>query len=156
MAETVDLHRALAAAVPGVVSVSVGRRNNKDTWAVMLADGTRWAFGNPCPSVALEKASSIMSAFDFDAPQADDVKAEARRRILARFPEWKQANMTARGVELTLVLASGGQWSQQEQAEAAALQEACDWIKQVRAASDVLEAMSPIPADYATDARWPA
>ena len=30
----------------------------------------------------------------------DAVKAEARRRITQRFPDWKQANMTARGVEL--------------------------------------------------------
>ena len=30
------------------------------------------------------------------AARVDAVNAEARRRILARFPEWRQANMTAR------------------------------------------------------------
>jgi hypothetical protein len=30
------------------------------------------------------------------------------------------------------------------------------WIKSVRAASDAIEAMSPIPHDYASDQYWPA
>lgn len=89
-----------------------------------------------------------------NAPKADDVKAEARRRILARLPDWKQANMTARGVEL---LRKGEvNWTPQEQAEADAITAAWDWVKAVRLASDDIEAMTPIPDDYRDDGHWPS
>lgn len=83
------------------------------------------------------------------------VKFEARRRILARYPDWKQVNMTARGVALQDAWRLNSTWTDAEAAEAAALQSAWAWIKAVRAASDAIEAINPIPADYATDARWP-
>lgn len=86
----------------------------------------------------------------------DRVKVEARRRILARYPDWKQVNMTARGVELQDAWRQNGSWTETEAAEAAALQSVWAWIKAVRAASDAIEAITPIPADYAADARWPA
>lgn len=82
------------------------------------------------------------------------VKLEARNRILARYPEWKQANMTARGVEL-VNLRAGRAWTVEEQAEADALQAAWDWVKAVRSASDVIEAMTPIPADFRDAKYWP-
>lgn len=89
-----------------------------------------------------------------NAPKADDVKAEARRRILARLPDWKQANMTARGVEL---LRKGEvNWTPQEQAEADAITAAWDWVKAIRLASDDIEAMTPIPDDYRDDGHWPS
>jgi len=86
--------------------------------------------------------------------QIQAVKDEARRRILARFPEWKQTNMIARGVELTLAKLSG-EWKANEQAEAAGLQAAWDWVNAVRSASDAIEAMSPIPADFRDSKHWP-
>jgi hypothetical protein len=82
------------------------------------------------------------------------VKAEAQRRIFARYPQWRQANMTARGVKL---LRKGEpNWTAAEQAEAVALDVAWLWIMSVRAASDALEAMVPIPVDYIADSYWPA
>lgn len=134
-------------AVAPIAGVSIGRWDDKATWRIDFA-----------PEATAEQrgaAAVTLGAFDPDAVPPNYVKVEARRRILLRFPEWKQANMTARGVELTLVLASGGQWSPQEQAEADALQGAWDWIKQVRVASDALEAASPIPTDYTADSHWP-
>lgn len=83
------------------------------------------------------------------------VKLECRRRILERFPDWKQTNMVARGVELQDLWRQNAAWTAGEQAEADALTAAWAWIKATRAASDVIEAMQPIPADYADDARWP-
>ncbi len=91
-----------------------------------------------------------------DAEIVACVKMEARRRILARFPEWKQANMTARGVELQDVWRRVGSWTTAEQAEFNALAATWNWIKAVRAASDEIESMQPLPPDYADDARWPA
>lgn len=84
------------------------------------------------------------------------VKNEARRRILARYPDWKQTNMGARGLELQEIWRQAGAWTAEEQAEANALAAAWGWIKAVRAASDLIELMSPIPVDYAADVRWPA
>lgn len=81
--------------------------------------------------------------------QADAVKAEARRRIVAAFPEWKQANMTARAVEL---IRDGDL----EHADMVGLTVAWGWIKSVREASNALEAMSPIPLDYQDDSHWPS
>jgi hypothetical protein len=90
------------------------------------------------------------------ADQQQAVKDEARRRIIAAFPDWKQTNMVARGVELQDVWRRTGSWTTDEQVEADALQAAWDWIKSIRDASDVIEALDPIPADFDADARWPA
>lgn len=98
-------------------------------------------------------------------PTPDDlvakIKLRARFHILARFPEWKQANMTARGVELINLRALNGAWTAEEAAEAVALQADWDWIKAVRAYSDALEAQVP-PADdpealaaFDVSAGWP-
>jgi hypothetical protein len=89
------------------------------------------------------------------AARVGAVKAEARRRILARFPEWRQANMTARGVELLNIRVVAGSWTAPQAQEAGELGAAWDWIKAVRAASNAIEALAPIPADFASDTRWP-
>jgi hypothetical protein len=60
------------------------------------------------------------------------VKAEAQRRIEAKYPLWRQMN----------VLAEGGS------AEMSA------WIAGVRAASNRIEAMTPIPPDFQQDHHW--
>ena len=82
-----------------------------------------------------------------------EVKAEAQRRIYEILPDWKQRNLTARAAELALK--GAGSWTPDEQAEVAAGQALWDKIKAVRAASDVIEAMDPIPLDYTDDSYWP-
>jgi len=82
------------------------------------------------------------------------IKAEARRRILAVYPDWRQTNMLARGVELQDAWRQNGEWTVSEAAEADALQTAWNWIKSVRTASDELE-IDP-PYNYADDIHWPA
>lgn len=89
------------------------------------------------------------------APTADDVKAEAGRRINLRYPLWRQSNMNMRANELQEVRIAGGTLTPEEQAEADALKAAATWIKSVRDTSDALEAMSPVPVDYADNAYWP-
>lgn len=88
-----------------------------------------------------------------DEIRAAAVKFEAGRRILEKYPQWRQVNMLARSVELTR---KGVALTAEEQAEAASLEAAWAWIKSVRTASDAIEALSPIPADFASDHRWPA
>ena len=80
------------------------------------------------------------------------VKAEAKRRILHILPEWKQRNLTARATELAI---KGVQnWSLEEQTEVAAGQALWNQIKVIRAKSDALEAIDPIPVDYTDDKYW--
>lgn len=62
---------------------------------------------------------------------AGDVKAEARRRILAIAPEWRQLNAIRENE--TAIFES---------------------IDAIRAASDTIEAMDPIPSDYTADKYW--
>jgi hypothetical protein len=142
-----DLH-ALVSAVAPIVSVAVVDPADKKTWRVDFA---------PQASQAERAAAqAVIEGIDPDAPRSAHVKAEAGRRILARYPGWKQRNMTARAVELTFKVAQSGALSADEGAETAALQAAWDWIKAVRAASDALEAVAPIPAGFADDIHWPA
>lgn len=79
------------------------------------------------------------------------IKAKARSLILARLPEWKQANATARAVELiSLGQASGQEWE--------ALQAAWAWVKSVRDYSNTLEAQaaqSTEPLALDIDSGWP-
>lgn len=65
------------------------------------------------------------------------VKAEASRRIGAKYPSWKQINMIARGVELAETQAAR---TPIEAAEAQALLAAWAEVKAIRAASDAIEA----------------
>jgi len=88
------------------------------------------------------------------AVTAEMVKGEARRRILVQYPEWKQANLTARMVELNKIRAEAGSWTTAEQAEVDAIQGAWDWVKSIRAASDALELT--LPEDYVNNSYWPS
>lgn len=60
------------------------------------------------------------------------IKEQARKRILAVLPEWKQANATARAVEMVASgQASGPEWE--------AMQTAWAWVKAIREYSNSLE-----------------
>lgn len=82
------------------------------------------------------------------------VKREAMRRILAIAPEWKQRNLTAQAA----ILAKKGEanWTTGEQAAWDAGEALWAHIAAIRAASDVLEALDPIPNDYTADRYWSA
>lgn len=93
-------------------------------------------------------------------PTADDVRAEAQRRIIALTGTTeiigcltKQHNAQMRATELTIILAMGGTWTPEQAAEAAALQAMANAVKAIRAASNVLEPNPP--ADYADNQYWP-
>jgi len=83
---------------------------------------------------------------------AQQVKDEAYRRIIAICPEWKQRNLTAQAA----ILAEKGRanWTAEELAAWEDGEAIWAQIAAVRAASDVLEAMDPIPDDYIDDKHW--
>lgn len=74
------------------------------------------------------------------APVIVEIKTRAREIILGLYPDWKQANMTARSVELTEKLASGVALTAGEQVELDAMKGVWAWIKTIRQASDEREA----------------
>lgn len=107
--------------------------------AVQAIEADRVLIAYPVRAKTAEEVAAMRVA------KLAEIKAEARRRILEQYPEWKQANMTARGVELVKA-AVARPWTAEEQAEADALQAAWDGIKAVRVRSDALEAAVPAEA----------
>lgn len=86
-------------------------------------------------------------------------KAEARRRILAIMPEWKQANATERAVEIVNARLSGVA-TPADLEELAGLADTLAVVKRIRAASDLIEldivsgAVSE-PEEVLESKRWP-
>jgi hypothetical protein len=68
----------------------------------------------------------------------------------------KQSNANMRANELNDKRISGGTLTQEEETEATALRNLATAIKAIRSASNDIEAMDPIPLDYADNAYWPA
>lgn len=90
------------------------------------------------------------------------VKAEAQRRIIALTGQTdliacmiKQSNANMRANELTDKRVSGGTLTPAEEAEASALRNFAAALKAIRAASNTIEAMEPIPTDYCSNTHWP-
>lgn len=82
------------------------------------------------------------------------VKQEAYRRIVEIAPEWKQRNMTAQSVALLSKLQDGGTFTTDEKAAMVSNMAVWAQVKVIRAKSDLLEAMTPIPVDYTDDRYW--
>lgn len=93
--------------------------------------GGRYEVAFPNGTTRLATNAEILAAAK--AAKRLAIKTAARQIILARYPEWRQANLTARAVELvSLGDLSGPEWQQ--------MQAIWGWIKAVRARSDLLEA----------------
>jgi hypothetical protein len=88
-----------------------------------------WITPGPRPTDAEIAAAALPAA---KAAKKQHIKAATRAHILARYPEWMQANLTARAVELvSLNQTTGPEWGQ--------MQAIWNWIKATRARSDLLE-----------------
>lgn len=108
--------------------------------------------------------SDVLRPYDLQGPHVApiDVKAEAQRRIIlvtgAHDLESciiKQLNANMRANELNDARVSGRTLTPEEETEAAQLRALADAIKAIRAKSNEIELMSPIPADFATnEAYW--
>ena len=86
-------------------------------------------------------------------PTPEKVKIEAMRRIIDYIPEWKQRNLTARGLELTRKQLAGGTLTSKEASEIAEGEVVWGRIKLIRETSDVLELT--LPMDFQDDKHWP-
>ena len=102
------------------------------------------------------KNGQILEDSDWTPPQLiltiDMVKQEAARRILVIAPEWKQRNILARSAELLRI--GDANLTQSQRDEVLAIERVWETIQMIRARSDAIEAMQPIPSDYAADKYW--
>lgn len=94
--------------------------------------------------------------------QKNAVKAEAQRRIVALTGKValidcmiKQSNANMRANELNDKRINGDALTAEEETEAAALRNLALAIKAIRAKSNEIEALSPIPLDFTDDRYWP-
>lgn len=93
-----------------------------------------------------------IAPYEPPAVTPEQIKAEAYRRIVAVCPEWKQRNLMA---QAALLLNKGREnWTTEDQAAWDAGEAIWQEIAKLRAASDRLEAMDPIPQDYATNGSY--
>lgn len=100
--------------------------------------------------------------YDEPTPTPDDVRAEAQRRMIALIGARDANNLaikiqnalreTARLLEKEV---SGVALTPQEKTRKQTLMTMDAAIEAIRAASNTLEAMTPVPADYTNDSRWP-
>lgn len=81
------------------------------------------------------------------------IKSEANARILTVCPQWKQLNLTAQNS--ALIKKGVANWTQEEADAWAASEAVWAQIAEIRNASDALEAMNPLPANYRDDVYWP-
>lgn len=84
-----------------------------------------------------------------------DVKAEAHRRIVAIMPEYHQRNLTDFAIKAVQDHgANPSLWPSDVKAINDDARAKWAAIKAIRAKSDQIEAMTPIPADFAADSYW--
>ena len=88
------------------------------------------------------------------------VRAEAKRRMIvltgARDAAHLDILISNGNREAIRLLRKGAEnWTAEEAARAAALEQFDEGIEAIRAASNALEPMDPIPADFTADNHWP-
>jgi len=113
------------------------------------------------PGMVHDPVGGLFSA-PVQAPTVDDVRSEASRRMITLLGARDAAHMDLiitnglrEAARLLQKEVAGQVLTPEEAARKIALSQVDAAIEAIRAASNVLEAMSPIPADYAADSRWP-
>ena len=122
--------------IPFTASPDDKEQHGRDLFAIMIEAGDIAPYVAPEPPLI--------------SPQ--QVKDEAYRRIIAICPEWRQGNLTAQAS----ILAEKGRanWTTEELAAWEAGEAIWSEIATIRAKSNELELMDPIPQDYTEDKWW--
>lgn len=147
------LHAAIAAVCP-IEGVRVGRVDDRASWGIQAAP--------EATPEEMQAALDVLANFDPDAPEADDVRAECQRRLLALCHardaadlSVKIANAQREAARYLNIIVAGNPLADDQAARRTVLMELDAAIERLRAKSNALEATSPIPKDYADDKYWP-
>lgn len=129
-----DLQAAIQAECP-IDGLSADANTPKSEWVVWFKD--------EATEGQKAQAQFIIDNFSIEeynqTEQINTIKAKAGKVITAEIPNWKQANMTARAVELLDKKLAGGTLTTKEKAEETAMKAAWSWVKEVRTLSDDME-----------------
>lgn len=146
---SIRLHQAVAQVAP-IVSAEAPDTADRSTWSIVFSPDATDAERNA--------ALSIVSTIDLDAPTADDVRAEAQRRMVVATGARDAAHMgvliiNAMRDGLSLVRKGENNWDAADASRATQLEAVNAAIDAIRAASNVLEVS--LPVDFADDKHWP-
>ncbi len=147
-----DIAIGLDALVPGAKYRGSLTENTRASFDALVWEDQR---AKPAwDAVVVEATKALM-------PTADDVRAEAQRRMMvlvgARDADHLEIIITNGLREASRLLrkeVDGVTLSADEQSRKVVLQQIDAALEAIRAASNTLEVMSPIPDDYADDVRW--
>ena len=151
-----------------MMTISARYLNAEQTHIEATIDGVVWSGVRPVPDGEINRkvydwvqAGGQITPYQPPPVTADQVRAEAQRRIIVLTGTSdliacmiKQSNANMRANEFNDKRLRGEVLTGAEEAEAAALRGLADKIKAIRAASNVMEPNPP--ADYTSNARWPA
>lgn len=147
--------------MPAIAAAAGGKVDRTAT--ASRADRTVRLHVTGCTQADLDVAvASYDHLASVKAEEVAKIKRAAYAHIVARVPEWKQANLTARGVEFLDIREAGGALTAGEQAEQNSIKAVWAWVKSVRAYSDGLEADVMLAANggaaraVLAGAAWPA
>ena len=162
------LHAALVAVCP-IEGVSIGRANDRDTWKISYA----------ADATDQQKAAAtvFLAAFDPTSPTVEQVNAERDRRLTTfafngdRFDLFgSETKISGAGMLALASVMTGAAWDSDfawiaadnatvpmdAQTTLNFAKAAADWTARHIHAARVMKNMPRIPADYASDARWPS
>lgn len=136
-----------------IEGVSIGNLNDKTTWRV--------DYKNTVTQTQITNVNNFINNLDVTAPIPDDVRAEAQRRMIVLVNAKNSddlnikiqnglreaARLLQKEVDgFTLTQAEIDRKNQLKQIDAA--------IENIRAKSNILEVMNPIPSNYTDDSWW--
>ena len=122
-------------------------------------DWTEFPAGKAVPGMVM--VDGILQAPPPPPPTVEDVRAEEQARMIAllgaRDPAHLEILISNGSREAIRLIRKGAEnWTPEEAIRAAQIEAIDAALAAIRAASNALEAMVPIPDNYDDDGRWPA
>lgn len=144
---------------------SIGEASDDNPAFVLLRDGREAGLSIlPGETTLTEVTPAIaptpIADFEPLSPSKDDVRNEARRRLIllagARDRDHLDVLLSNAALDVGELLDIGeANWSVEQAARAAQFRTLKAGVNEIRKYSNVLEAMAKIPTDFAADIHWP-
>jgi hypothetical protein len=128
----------------------------------VVADDFRASGGVPTRISNAQELTDVLALYGIIGPIVgiSAVRSEAQRRMIVLLGARDAAHLTllisnGEREAIRLIRKGDANWSAGEQARAAELEQVDTAFEAIRAASNVLEIMDPIPKDFDDDIHWP-